>query len=206
VKEIIVKIGILGTGKMGSRLARHWADAGHDVMFGSRTPDKGDESGLPVGSFADAAGFGDVVAFAVPGTAAMDTAKALGSLSGKTIIDMTNPMGPNMTYPMDHGTSNAEQIAKVAPGAHVVKAFNVAFAAVVENPDFGGQKIDMYYCGDNADAKAAVRQLIEAAGFEPVDLGPLHRAHNLEAMANLIINLAYVEGMGPNIGFKLLRR
>ena len=128
-----MRIGIIGVGKMGSRLGRLWAARGHLVMYGSRDPDRARTEAASAGfasnpiqggSYEETAAFGDVVVIGVPWTRAIETVRGLGALSGKTVLDMTNPVAADMTVAIGHTTSAAEEIARVIPAAHVVKAFN----------------------------------------------------------------------------------
>jgi hypothetical protein len=97
-------------------------------------------------------------------------------------------------------------IASWAPRARVIKAFNTIGAYLFGNAQFGGLTADGYFCGDDAEAKAQVRPLIEDAGFEPVDVGPLKSARMLEALAMLWMDLKINQGFPGDFGFKLLRR
>ncbi len=210
-----MRIGIVGVGKMGSRLGRVWAAKGHQVMYGSRDLEKARTEAAnagfasnPIlcGSYQDAAVFGDVVVIGVPWSRAIETVRSLEALAGKTVLDITNPVAADMTVAIGHTTSAAEEIARVIPAAHVVKAFNSIPPEVLDNPTFGGLKADGYYCGDDSSAKHAVAQLISDAGFDPVDVGPLRSARLLEPLANLWMQLAFVNKMGTESAFKLLRR
>ena len=207
-----MQIGIIGAGKMGGTLGKLWAAKGHVVMFGSRDPAKAkvqaaELSGADGGSIDEAAAFGQVVLLGVPWRAAIETVTRLGpALKGKTLIDMTNPIGDGMTLALGHTTSLAEEIAATVPAAKVVKAFNGIHFSLLEKPVFSGFKADVFYCGDDAEAKALVAQLIIDTGFEPVEAGPLHNARLLEPLANLWMQLAYVNGRGTEMAFKLLPR
>jgi predicted dinucleotide-binding enzyme len=97
-------------------------------------------------------------------------------------------------------------VATWAPGARVVKVFNTTGANNMANPDFGGIAATMFYCGDDAEAKAAAARLAADLGFDPVDAGNLEQARLLEPLALLWIRLAYVQKQGREIAFKLLRR
>ena len=206
-----MQIGIIGAGKMGGGLGRLWAAKGHQGLFGSREPEKARAQTASLdnargGSLEEAAAFGEIILLSVPWSAAIDAVKSLQRLSGKTLIDLTNPIAPGMTLAVGHTTSAAEEIAKVANGAHVVKAFNGIHYSLLDNPRFDGYPADVYYCGDDAGAKAAVAQLITDAGFEPVDVGLLENARLLEPLANLWMKLAFVQGLGTEFAFKLLKR
>lgn len=208
-----MRIGIIGAGKMGGTLAKLWAAKGHAIMLGSRDPNKARTEAASIGdnvsggSNDEAAAFGDVVLIGVPWKAAVETVTSIAaSLAGKTVIDITNPVGEGTNLAVGHTTSAAEEIAKAASGAQVVKAFNGIHFRTLDNPIFEGHKVDVYYCGDYAEAKQKVAQLIVDAGFEPVDTGALQEARLLEPLAMLWIRLAFVHGWGPDFAFKILKR
>ena len=139
----------------------------------------------------------------------MEALKAAGPLQEKIFIDCTNPLQPDFSgLVLGHATSAAEEIAKMAPGAKVVKAFNSAFADIYHSDSrlFGSRMPTMFYCGDDAVAKTTVARLIRETGFEPIDAGPLRSARYLEPLAMLMIQLGYGQGMGTNIGLNLIRR
>ncbi len=160
------------------------------------------------GSIADAAKFGEVVLLATPWAGTADAIKAAGSLKGKVLIDCTNPITPDsMALVLGHTTSAAEEVAKLAVGAKVVKAFNHVYAPIIHSsPQFGSQNATVFYCGDYADAKATVARLVTEIGFDPVDAGPLKNARYVEPLAELCIQLAYGLRMGTDIAIKLIRR
>lgn len=209
-----MNIAILGTGNMGSGLGKRWADAGHTVRFGSRDPAKAKPLAESIGGKASAAGvaeaaqFGDAVLLAVPWRGVADTLAAAGSLRGKILIDCTNPMTDDyMALVVGHSSSGAEEIAKLAPGAKVVKAFNHVYAQILHSsPQFGAQNATVFFCGDDAAAKQTVAELIEGIGFEPVDAGPLQNARYIEPLAELCVQMAYALGMGTDQAMKLIRR
>jgi predicted dinucleotide-binding enzyme len=125
------------------------------------------------------------------------------------VIDCINPvaMGPDLLSKgllVGHTTSAAEEVARLAPGARVVKALNTVGAPVMAKPQIAGERAVMLHCGDDAGAKAVTAQLVEALGFEPLDCGPLVNARLLEPVAMLWIYLAFT-GMGVDFAFKLLR-
>lgn len=210
-----MKIGIIGSGNVGSALGKIWANNGNEIMFSSRHPEnlkglaqsigKNACYGLP----AEAAKYGDVVVLSVPWTQAIDALKSAGSLRGKVLTDCTNPLKPDMSgLAVGHTTSAAEEIAKAAPGAKVVKAFNTTFAAVMNSPsrNFGSQKATGFYCGDDSSAKAIVSGLIKETGLDPLDVGPLMCARYLEPLAMLAMQIAFVQGLGTEMALGLLRR
>lgn len=209
-----MKIAIIGTGKVGGTLGRAWVNAGHDLVFGSRDPQsqKAQELVKSIGekacadTIAAAAAWGEVVVLAVPWNAVEESLRAAGSLADKLLIDCTNAIREGMQPALPNTTSGAEQVAGWAPGASVVKAFNIAGFDVMANPDFGGLKASLFFCGDDPLAKAKAARLIMDVGFESIDSGPLMVARYLESLFFLWISLVRGQGLGRNIAFKLLRR
>ncbi len=207
-----MKIGILGTGNLGRSLAKPWAEKGHEIVFGSRDPEKALEMAESMGknvcsgTYAEAAQWAEVVVLAVPYTAALDVLQAAGDLTGKILVDCTNPIYPDLAgLQIGLNTSAAEEIAKWTR-AKVVKAFNTMGVGNISNLQFGSETASTFICADDDEAKKVVRALGEDIGFDVVDTGPLSNARLLEPLAMLWINLAFKQGMGPEIAFKLLRR
>jgi 8-hydroxy-5-deazaflavin:NADPH oxidoreductase len=210
-----MNIGIIGTGEVGSALGRLWAAKGHAVMFGSRDPQSpkvrallGAIGAARAGSAREAAQFGTVVVLATPFHATEAAIRTAGNLSGKIVVDATNPLNadtPPSGLTVGLTTSAAEHIAAWAPGARVVKGFNTLGARLFVDPVFDGQAASMFLCSDDADAKRVVAGLAAELGFDVVDAGPLINARWLEPLAMLWIKLSLAQGMRP-IAFKLLRR
>jgi predicted dinucleotide-binding enzyme len=210
-----MKIAVIGSGNVGGTLGRRWAQAGHTVIFSSRTPDSEAMRKLLAASGAtastasplDAAAAADVILLASPWKATKDMLAAAGDLKGKVLIDVQNPLLPDLSgLEIGTTTSAAETIAGWAPGARVVKAFNTIGTSVMDNPRFGDEKAVLFYCGDNADAKAQVHTLAADLGFDPQDAGPLTQARILEPFALLWISLAFTRGFGTRFAFQILRR
>jgi len=209
-----MQIGIIGSGNMGSGLGRIWAAKGHDVIFSySRSQEKLNSlaAALPkakAGTPAEAAQ-AEVILLSVRWSDVPDALKQAGSLNNKIVIDCTNPLKPDLSgLDLGYTSSAAEEIARMAPGAKVVKAFNTAFAQVYEEKSrlFGSRRASMFYCGDDAEAKSVVAKLITDVGFDPVDCGPLTAARLLEPVAMLVITLGYGMKMGTNMALNLIRR
>lgn len=208
-------IAVLGAGNVGSALARLWAAAGHDVAFGLPDP-QSEKSRAAVSKLggkvraatnSDASAQAQIVALCVPWPVAQEAIRECGNLGGKILIDCVNPLKPDLQgLTVGTTTSASEQVASWASGAKVVKAFNTIGAPNFGNAQFGAQRADGFYCGDHADAKNTVHELIDAAGLDPVDVGPLRNARWLEAIAMLWIDLAVNQKQGPGHAFKLLRR
>ncbi|MFO0871828.1 MAG: NADPH-dependent F420 reductase [Pirellulales bacterium] len=210
-----MRIGVLGTGRVGGVLGTRWAARGHQVVFGSRDPQSTKAQQLrekaggsvTVSTLAEAAAGAEVLLLATPYDAAPTLLPSLGELGSRVLIDCSNPLKPDLSGLVVGGdTSAAEQIAGWARGGRVVKAFNVASAATMAQPVYHGQPASLFYCGDDREAKAAVRQLVTDLDFEPVDAGPLRMARYLESFAMLYIHLAVREGWGSHCAFKMLRR
>jgi hypothetical protein len=220
-----MRIAIIGAGHVGGTLGRRWASvpgATHTVTFGLRA---GDEPDAQLGEFieasggaaraapvADAARDAGVVVFATPWKATREAVESAGALTGKVVIDCTNPFAAGLTgLDVPDGRSGAEEVASLAPGARVVKAFNTTGFNIMANPVFPEGPATMFYCGDDASAKRVVQQLASELGFDPIDAGPLSRARVLEGMALLWVSLAMggVSGgaeLGREIAFRLARR
>jgi predicted dinucleotide-binding enzyme len=202
-----MKISILGPGKIGGGLGRKWKAAGHEIIFGVRNPDDPKYTALKSEGFklvplTEAMEASEIIAVAVPFSAAREVLGSARDLSQKIIIDCTNALSG---LPSGFLTA-AEAIRRWSGSEKVIKAFNATGSANLENPDYNGTRIDTYICGDDKDAKETVKKLAEQVGFSVVDAGGIKSAYLLEAFAKLWINLAYQQEMGPGIAFKLLRR
>jgi predicted dinucleotide-binding enzyme len=195
-------------------LGRRWAQGGHAVAFATRDPQSAKVQALlqTAGPNARAMGLreavadAEVVVLAMPWSVAEETIRAAGDLADKVIIDATNPLTVTLDLAVGFDISGGELVADWARGGRVVKAFNTTDAGNMANADYGGQKPTMPICGDDAAAKETVAGLVEALGFEALDAGPLTVARTLEPLTLLLIDLAYRQGLGSNIAFKLLRR
>ena len=206
-----MKIGILGAGRVGGTLGRLWTSQGHQVMFGVRDPQGPKMQALladtgpaaQVGSPTEAVAFGDVVLLAISWAGARAVIEQAGPWNDKILIDATNRLTPPSP---DDAPSAAEDVARWAKGARVVKAFNATGSVNMTAAPYGAQKVDIFLCGDDAQAKAVVADLIASSGFDPVDCGPLANASLVESLAKLWMQLASTMGNGPNIAFKLVHR
>lgn len=209
-----MKVGIIGAGAVGGSLGPVWAKAGHDVFFSfslepERPKELAEAVGGSYGSAAEAVEFGDVVALTIPYTAVDDAFEAAGPIGDdKILIDCTNPLLPDRSgFSIGHTTSAAEENAKRAPEARVVKAFSTMFQEVMGNKEqfFGSFTPTMFYCGDDEEAKEVVAELIRDTGFEPIDHGPLKQARYLEPFAFVVISLAAQEGWDRDFMMTMLR-
>ncbi|WP_320781581.1 NADPH-dependent F420 reductase [Streptomyces sp. CRN 30] len=198
-----MRIGVLGTGNMADALATHWVRAGHQVTIGGRNAHRAERLATRVGGRVKPAGlraaaaFGEVVLAALPFGAGADVARDLhAALEGKVLLDCSNPVGPGFRLLTEGGPSAAQRLAAVAPGAHVVKAFNLCHEDVwrMRSPVFDGRPLAVPVCGDDETALARVRELVRDVGCDPVAGGGLERAGLLEATAALFIALWVGEG------------
>lgn len=192
-----MRVGIIGTGGMADALGTQWVGAGHDVLIGGR--DEGCAAALAArmgaaghGTPRAAAEFGDAVLLALPyaaGAAVVGELRA--ALSGRVVIDCSNPVGPGFTLLTEGGPSAARRLADAAPGARVVKAFNLCHQDVwrMDPPVFDGRPLAVPVCGDDEGALDVVRELVKDAGCAPFAAGGLERAGLVEATAALLIGL-----------------
>jgi predicted dinucleotide-binding enzyme len=210
-----MEIAIIGAGNVGSALGKGWAAEGHSIVYGVRDPGapklrevlSASHGKARAASVAEAASSARIVVLAVPWPAARDALSAAGDLGGKILVDATNPLRPGLDgLAVGPDTSAAEQIARWAAGASVVKAFNTTGSGNMEDPVFHGEAITMFICGDSEDAKRTVGQLAGDLGFDVVDAGALVAARHLESLALFWVHLAYNMGMGRDFAFKLVRR
>ncbi|WP_131736197.1 NADPH-dependent F420 reductase [Actinomadura roseirufa] len=204
-----MRIGVLGAGNMADALAAQWARKGHEIMIGARAPERAVAlaarigRGTAGGGLREAAEFGEVVLLAVWFEGIADALRAAGAadgaLAGRVLVDCTNPMEPPFErLKTGDGPSAALRVAAAAPGARVVKAFNLCHESVwrMTPPAFGGRPLGVPVCGDDAEAVAAVRALVADLGCVPLDGGGLRRAGLLEATAAFMVGL-WVAGEDP---------
>lgn len=207
-------IAMIGTGDVGSALGKAFAAQGHTIIYGSREPDRksvaelvaaagdGTSATTPFAAAAQA----DIVVLAVPGMLVEEITKSLGDLSGKIIIDPTNPLKRSMLK-LEHGveTSNAQIIQEAAPDAEVVKAFNTLSWKTMVDPSEAGGPVSIPLAGNSGAAKKTVAALVTGMGLEPIDVGPVENAHWVEGMLILWINNRY-GSMRESFEFHLRKR
>jgi len=208
-----MRIGILGSGLMGSKLGTIFARAGHEVVFSySRSEKKlkklASDAGknAQAGSPADAARDADALLLAVHWSRVDDVLARAGDLTGKVIVTCSLPMNADDTdLVIAHTSSGAEELAKKVPGARVVAAFGTVPSEVLFSV-FGQRKRknrpSLIYLGDDARAKEVAAKLISDVGFEPVDAGPLRIARYSEPFTLLIAQLAYEGEQGPAMAYR----
>lgn len=189
-----MKVGILGSGDVGKALARGFVKHGHEVCIGSRDPTKLSlfvkEVGILActGTFAEAAKFGEIVVLSTLGTATESAITLAGkeNFTGKVVIDTTNPLDFSKGMPpslfVGFNDSLGERIQKWLPHAHVVKAFNTVGNAHMVNPVFPNGPPTMFMCGNDANAKKRVGEIVQQFGFDLADIGGIQGARVLEPM------------------------
>ena len=202
-----MKIAILGFGNVGKQFANLFSKAGHEIVIGLRsTPNQ--ELPYPSATFKEAAAVADMIAIAIPFAACLDILPELVEVTkGKTVIDSTNPLNADWSPKLlGQENSASEEISRLLPEAHVVKAFNTIFADVMNEPMKDGQAITAFIAGDNSEAKQKVIALASDIGYAPVDTGSLYTARYLESMAHLNIQIAVNQGGGTNAAFIYLQQ
>ena len=209
-----MKITVLGAGNMGAAFVKQLTRAGHQVSVASRDGAKAVQvaAANPGAQAVPAAGSSvgaDVVVLATGYADAAAALRAAGDLTGKVLVDITNPLTEDyMGLTVGHSTSAAEELSKIVPGAEIVKAFNTLFAQVLaEGPDFGGgRKVSVFVASDSERAKQSAAVLAESIGFQVVDAGGLKNARYLEPLAGLNVYLGYGAGLGTAIAPTWLRK
>jgi predicted dinucleotide-binding enzyme len=201
-----MRVAIIGTGNVGGVLADRLADKGHEVVLAASTADSAKEAARdidarPAASPSEAARAAEAVILAVPADALGEVAAEIQPhVDGKPVVDVSN--GPKA---VEEGQSLAEELQERLPEAHVVKAFNSAFASKMAEPHDGDQPLDGFIAGNDDAAKQAVASLVRDVGFEPVDVGDLKRARTLEGMAWINISLNMEHGWPWQSAWRLER-
>ena len=192
-----MKVGVLGSGAVAKVLAAGFLQHGHEVRLGTRTPAKLAEwastSRVIVGTFAEAAQFGELIVLAVKGTAAHEALELAGknNVSGKTVIDATNPIADAapvngvLKFFTDLDESLMERLQRAFPDARLVKAFNSVGNACMVDPQFRGGKPTMFICGNDDAAKSVVRGILDQFGWESADMGKAEAARAIEPLCML---------------------
>ena len=212
-----MKVGVLGSGDVAKVLAGGFLKHGHDVMMGTRDPSKladwrRQNPAGRVGTFADAAKFGELAVLAVKGSAAADALRAAGAdaLDNAVVIDATNPIADT---PPTHGVLNfftglddslMERLQTEFPKLRLVKAFNSVGNARMVNPSFAGGKPSMFICGNDAAAKQTVTRILDQFGWETEDMGGVEAARAIEPLCMLWCIPGFLRNQWTH-AFKLLK-
>jgi 8-hydroxy-5-deazaflavin:NADPH oxidoreductase len=200
-----MKIAVIGSGNMGSSFVKQLRKAGHAVSVSSQDRASAEALATSHGATvvnADKVGNAEIIILATGAGDAIPALKAAGNLSGKVVVDITNPLTADyMGLTIGHSTSNAEEIAKAVPGVRLVKGFNTVFAQLLGAGGAlpNGEKITVFVASDDAEAKTAVTTLAQSMGFAVTDAGPLKNARYLEPLAGLNIYFGYGAGRGTGI-------
>ncbi|MDQ3837512.1 MAG: NAD(P)-binding domain-containing protein [Thermoproteota archaeon] len=214
----MTNIGILGSGDVGKTLAKGFRKYDYHVTIGSDHVEKlaefkKENPGIDTSTFEESAETSDIIVLCVKGTIAEKIVeKVKSNLSGKTVIDATNPIAD---APPQNGVlkfftsleeSLMERLQKLAPNAHFVKAFNSIGSGLMINPDFGHEtKPTMFICGNNDDAKEKVSDLIQLFGFEVEDMGKAESARAIEPLCILWCLPGFLRNEWTH-AFKLLKK
>jgi predicted dinucleotide-binding enzyme len=206
-------IGILGTGRMAVRLAQLFADSGHQVVLGSRTPERARHivaglrhHSIQAGTYEQAAEAPAVLPAMFLRDGMLDTLEPLRSrFDGKLFIDITNPFNDNYDdFILPWNTSGAEEIQHRFPKARVVGAFKNVWFEVFDQPRFDGAYSDVYVVGDDEAAKQEFLTLVEGSPFRYLDAGKLANARYVERMTLFIAELGKRQGYFPRMNWRLL--
>jgi len=208
-----MNVTIIGTGNMARGIGRRLIAGGHEVTVLDRETEAAEVvvSDISAGGNARAGRSGDaiaddVVVLAVYYPDARAAVEHYGDgLSGKVVIDITNPVNDTfdgLVTPPD--SSAAQELARSAAGVRVVKAFNTTFAGTLSEGRVAGQPLDVFIAGDDEDAKATVAKLAQDGGLNPIDVGPLKQARQLEAMGLLHMTLQGSLGTGFSSALKII--
>ena len=209
------KIGVIGGGNMGTAMGKLWAAAGHTIKVGfGRDQAKLQQAaaliggGASVASPVEVAQFADVIVLTVPWSAAQPAVAALGDITGKVVWTIINPFKADFSG-LEFGTTTCagEEIAKLAKGARVVEGLPL-FADVLASGDrrFEGARASVFYCGDDADAKADVAELLGDLDVDATDVGPLSSGRFIEPAMMLLMRIQYGPSAEGQYAFKLLHR
>ena len=211
-----MKIAFIGYGNVGAPLADHLQRLGHEVTLA--TNDSGSDAvkkalarnaHLRLAATEEAVSAAEVVFLATPFQAIQEVLNAVADeLSGKVLVDCTNPVGPGLSHALKSVESGSERVQRLVPAARVVKAFSIYGFENLENSAYPAYDVKpaMMYCGQDEAAKKIVGELIAQLGFEPLDVGGLEQALHLEHMTLLWVRMVRVKGASPHMVWARLRR
>lgn len=204
-----MKIFVIGTGNVGSTLAKRLRDLGHEVLLNNESgevPESFSKSDLTLDVSGGVAA-SEIIIFAVPFDALQGIINKVENWENKVIIDATNPLASDLrSMSVGNTISGAEKVAEWTNSKKVVKAFNTTGWENMLDPRFGNDNATMFAAGDDPEAKSLVLDLIKDLGFDPFDSGQLFMSRFLEPMSMVWIQPARIEGKGPGFAFKIIRR
>lgn len=213
-----MRVAVLGTGDVGKALGNAFLALGHEVRLGAREANNSKaqawaaraEGHASVGTFAEAAAFGEIVVLATLGTAVNEVLQppVVQACVHKLVIDTTNPLDFSQGEPrlaVGHTDSGGEQVQRLLPSSQVVKAFNTVGNALMFRPALPGGPPDMFICGNEASAKERVTALLVDFGWRTIDLGGIESSRYLEAMCMVWVKFGLLSKSWTH-AFKLLRK
>lgn len=211
-----MKIAFVGYGNVGAPLAAHLAALGHQVTLAAKDPEsdsvkkaRAKNAAIQVGTPQQAVAEADVVFLATPFQANEAALAAVSAeLSGKVLIDCTNPVGPGLTHGLNNVESGSQMVQRLVPQARVVKAFTIYGFENFENNSFPAYAVKpvMMYCGNDAAAKKTAGELIGQLGWEPLDVDALDQALHLEHLTILWIKMVRMGGQPSSTVWARLHR
>jgi hypothetical protein len=211
-----MKIAFIGIGNVGFSLADVLARRGHEVIIAARDLNsdtvkqaQAKNASLSAKPPAEAVASAEVVFLATPFEANEAALRGTGDLSGKVLVDCTNPVGPGITHGLESKISGGEFVQNLVPGARVVKAFTIyGFENFIDSsyPGYGHLKPAMLIAGNDRNAKKIVMGLCAELGWEPIDTGDISMSLHLEHLTLLWVKMARVQGLGAGFVWAMLRR
>jgi 8-hydroxy-5-deazaflavin:NADPH oxidoreductase len=210
-----MRMAVIGAGNIGKSLGGWAAEVGYDVTYTARHEEHAKTAAAAAGHGAravpveEAVAAADLILLAIPHSQIINFIEETKPLlKDKTLIDCTNALNSDYSgLSIGFTTSAAEELAKMVPDAHIVKAFHTIFASVFATrmTSIDQHVISVFYSGDDQEAKDKVKDLIQKLGLDAVDAGPLSTARVTEPVALLNILLGFRQGFGTHIGFAFLR-
>lgn len=201
-----MKIAVIGAGNVGLALGKRFAEVGNEVLYGVRNPSEYENKELKgkVGTNAEACESAELLILAVPYDALSEALNSCGDISGKILIDATNPLEMTengLALTLGFETSGGERLQELCPDAKVVKCFNTTGFTNMENPN-GSM---MFACGNDQEATEKITKLAVSIGFDAINIGDISKARLLEPLAMLWIHLAFNSELKRNFAFTIQR-
>jgi predicted dinucleotide-binding enzyme len=200
-----MNITIIGSGNMAKGISTRLVGGGHKVTIHAKDDTKGNELVAQLKSVNNSADVSvasgietdEIVILATPYTEVKNIAKEYNGFEGKIVVDITNPVDFT-TFQLipEPGQSGAQEIAKIFPGATIVKAFNTTLAGTLEAGTVDGKELDVFIAGDDQDAKNTVSEVVKSSDMRPIDVGPLANSRHLEGFG--LIQMAVQDQIGTN--------
>ena len=199
-----MKIAIIGAGNVGATLGKRFAEVGNEIFYGVRNPSEYDENELggKVGTNVEASKDAEIVVLSVPYNAVEEAIKSCGDISGKIVVDATNPLAmtpKGLALTMGFETSGGEKLQEIIPQSKVVKCFNTTGFGNMAKPD----NSMMFACGNDKDATDKVTKLASSIGFDALNIGDLSKSRLLEPLAMLWIHLAFNSDLKRDFAFAI---